>query len=104
MGFQVLEINHLGRGALAPQTLDLAIAVHLVVLEHSQLGLLALVLDLLWGGVHLLLPLLSTTTETEHQVKGRLLLDVVVRESASILELLAGEDQTLLVRWDSLLV
>jgi len=45
-----------------------------------------------------------TTTETEDQVKGRLFLDVVVRESAPILELLAGEDQPLLVWGDSLLV
>ena len=32
------------------------------------------------------------------------LLDVVIGKSAAILELLAGEDQALLVRWDSLLV
>jgi len=39
----------------------------------------------------------DTTTETEDQVEGGLLLDVVVGESAAILELLAGEDQALLV-------
>ena len=33
----------------------------------------------------------------EHKVEGRLLLDVVVREGAAILKLLAGEDQALLV-------
>jgi len=64
--------------ALSPQTLNLAIAVDLVVLEDGQLGLLPLVLDLLWGGVHLLLSLLGTTTQTENQMKGGLLLDVVV--------------------------
>ena len=37
-------------------------------------------------------------------MEGRFLLDVVVRESTSILQLLAGEDQPLLVRWDTLLV
>ena len=31
-------------------------------------------------------------------------MDVVVGKGAAILELLAGEDQALLVRWDSLLV
>ena len=36
--------------------------------------------------------------ETEHEVEGGLLLDVVVRESAAVLELLAREDQALLVR------
>jgi len=37
-------------------------------------------------------------------VEGRLLLDVVVRKGTAILELLAGEDETLLVRGNSLLV
>ena len=63
-----------------------------------------LVLDLLGGGVDLLLALLATTTQAEHEVKGRLLLDVVVRKSAAILELLTSEDQALLVRGDTLLV
>jgi hypothetical protein len=62
------------------------------------------VLDLLGSGVDLLLPLLTTTTETEDQVEGRLLLDVVVGKGAAVLELLAGEDQTLLVRGNALLV
>jgi len=55
-----------GSWALSAKTLDLSVTVNLVVLEDSQLGLLALVLDLLWGGVHLLLALLCTSTETEH--------------------------------------
>ena len=37
-------------------------------------------------------------------MKCRFLLDVVVGERAAILELLAGENQTLLVRGNSLLV
>ena len=61
-------------------------------------------LDLLWGGVDLLLALLGSSTESQDEVKGGLLLDVVIGESAAILELLAGEDQALLVRWNSLLV
>ncbi|CAM9115904.1 unnamed protein product [Ectocarpus fasciculatus] len=47
---------------------------------------------------------LLSAAETKHQVEGRLLLDVVVRQSAAILKLLAGEDQTLLVRGDALFV
>ncbi|KAF2628978.1 hypothetical protein BU25DRAFT_315948, partial [Macroventuria anomochaeta] len=43
-------------------------------------------------------------TETEDQVESRLLLDVVVGEGATVLELLASEDQTLLVRGNALLV
>jgi hypothetical protein len=94
----------LGLGALAAEALDLAIAIDLVVLEDGEFGLLALVLDLLGGGVHLLLALLGTTTEAEDQVESGLLLDVVVRESAAIFELLSGEDETLLVRRNSFLV
>ena len=37
-------------------------------------------------------------------MEGRLLLDVVVGERAAVLELLAGEDEALLVRRDALLV
>jgi hypothetical protein len=36
---------------------------------------------------------LHATAETEHEVEGRLLLDIVVGEGAAVLELLAGEDQ-----------
>merc|ERR1719487_1978958 len=39
-----------------------------------------------------------------HEVKRRLLLDVVVGERAAVLELLAREDEALLVRRDALLV
>ena len=47
---------------------------------------------------------LHATAETKDQVKSRLFLDVVIRESAAIFELLASEDEALLVRWDTLLV
>jgi hypothetical protein len=102
--FQKSKVTYLGGGALAAETLDLAIAVNLVVLEDSKLGLLALVLDLLGGGVDLLLALLATTTQAEHEVQGRLLLNVVIREGTAVLELLASEDQALLVGGNSLLV
>ena len=45
-----------------------------------------------------------TATQTKDQVKGGLLLNVVVREGTSILELLSSEDKTLLIRGDSLLI
>ena len=47
---------------------------------------------------------LGPAAEAEDQVKGRLLLDVVVGEGAAVLELFAGEDEALLVRGDALLV
>ena len=47
---------------------------------------------------------LHAAAQAQHQVQGGLLLDVVVRERAAILQLLAGEDQALLVGRDALLV
>ena len=44
------------------------------------------------------------TTEAQHEVKGRLLLDVVVTQGSAILELFASEDQPLLVWWDSFFI
>ena len=37
-------------------------------------------------------------------MKGRLFLNVVIREGSAILELLAGEDESLLIGWDTFLV
>ena len=47
---------------------------------------------------------LHSTAQAQHKVQCRLLLDIVVGERTAILELLAGEDQALLVRRDALLV
>ena len=120
-------------GTLTPQARDLAILVHLskggavsevsaftlrcrplglkfknkpylVVLENGKLDLLSLVLNLLGGGEGLLLALLATTSQAEDEMEGRLLLDVVIGQSTAILELLAREDQTLLVGRDAFLV
>ena len=41
---------------------------------------------------------LHAAAQAQHEVQRRLLLDVVVRERAAVLELLAGEDEALLVR------
>ncbi len=40
---------------------------------------------------------LNSTSQAKHQVQSRLLLNIVVGESAAILQLLACEDQTLLI-------
>lgn len=37
-------------------------------------------------------------------MQGRFLLDIVIAKSASVFELFAGEDETLLVGWDALFV
>ena len=47
---------------------------------------------------------LHTTSQSEDEVKSRLLLDVVVRQCSSVFELLAGEDESLLVWWNAFLV
>jgi hypothetical protein len=47
---------------------------------------------------------LHTTSKSEDQMEGGLLLDVVVRESSAVLELLASEDESLLIRGDTLLI
>lgn len=46
----------------------------------------------------------DSTTQTEHQMEGRFLLDVVVSKGATILELLTGENETLLIRGDTFLI
>merc|ERR1719186_2338833 len=51
-----------------------------------------------------LLPLLTASPQPQHQVEGGLLLDVVVRQSAPVLQLLPSEDETLLVWRNTLLV
>merc|ERR1712072_73457 len=47
---------------------------------------------------------LHTSPESEHEMEGALLLDVVVGESSSVLELLASEDQSLLIWGNAFLV
>lgn len=42
------------------------------------------------------LPSISTTTKTEHRTDGRLILDVIVRQGAAVLQLLVGIDNALL--------
>ena len=44
------------------------------------------------------------STKSEHQVKSALLLDVIVGETAAILELFSSENETLLIWGNSLLV
>merc|ERR1719491_52995 len=46
----------------------------------------------------------TTTTKSEDQVKGGLLLNVVIRKGAAIFELLASEDQTLLIGGNTFLI
>jgi len=47
---------------------------------------------------------LHTTSESEYQVKGGLLLNIVIGQSSTVFQLLSSEDQSLLIRWNSLFV
>merc|ERR1719431_637891 len=47
---------------------------------------------------------LHASSQTENKMKGALLLDVVVRQSATIFQLFTGEDQSLLIWGNSFLV
>jgi len=47
---------------------------------------------------------LHATTKTEDEMESGLLLDVVIRKGAAILELLASEDETLLIGRNALLI
>jgi len=47
---------------------------------------------------------LHASSQSQHQVKSRFLLDVVIRESSTVLKLLSGKDETLLVRRDTFFV
>ena len=46
----------------------------------------------------------TTASQSEDQVESRFLLDVVIRESSSIFELLSSEDKSLLIRGDAFFV
>ena len=91
-------------GGVLAKANNLASVLDPVVLEGLEGDGLVGTLDLLGLGVDLLLALLSATAKTEDKVEGGLLLDVVVRKSTAILELLAREDETLLIRGDTLLI
>merc|ERR1719382_1695771 len=80
------------------------VVIHTVVLQNCQFDLLVLMFDLFGSGVILLLTFLTTTTKTEHQMKGTLFLDVVVTQSTAILKLFADKNQPLLIWGDTLLI
>merc|ERR1719153_560247 len=90
--------------AFTTLTGNFAIVINLVVFEYSKLYFLMLVLDFLGSCVILLLAFLSSTTESQYQVKGGLLLNIIVRQCTAIFKLLSSEDQTLLIWGDSLLI
>ena len=104
LGHEDTRAASLGLRALFAETLNFAGLINLVKLEDVKFHSLVFTLDLLRLGVGLLLAFLTPSTKAEHEVKGGLLLDVVVRKCATILKLFPSEDKTLLIRGDALLV
>lgn len=98
------EATDSGDGRVLSQPCNFTVRLDTVILECLEGDCLVDTLDFLGAGVDLLLALLTATTETKHQVERRFLLDVVIAQRASVLQLLTGEDKTLLVRWDTFLV
>merc|ERR1712105_78596 len=90
--------------AFSSRPSDFAVVINFVVFQCSKLDLDMLVLDFLWCGVVLLLSLLTTTSQTKHKMKSGFLLDVVVTQGTTIFQLLASEDQSLLIRRNSFLI
>merc|ERR1719145_251276 len=82
--------------ALAAQARDLVAGVDLVELQHRQLDLLALVLDLLRLRVGLLLALLAAAGEVQAQEDGGLVLQAAGTERLGAAERAASEQHALL--------
>lgn len=55
-------------------------------------------------GQHLKRGLNGTTSKTKNQVQSGLLLDVIVAQCSTIFQLLSGENESLLIRWDTFLI
>merc|ERR1719230_968976 len=82
--------------ALPAQACDLVVGVHLVELQHSKLDLLALVLDLLWLCVGLLLTLLASTLQLKIEEQSGLVGNAAGTQELSRLQRAATKDQALL--------
>merc|ERR1712189_58561 len=82
----------------------LTVLINFVILQHSKLHFLFLVLDFLRCCVILLLSFLTTTSKSKNQMKCGLLLDVVITQSATVLQLFTSKNKTLLVGWNTFFV
>ena len=47
---------------------------------------------------------LLTTSQSKYKMQSTLLLDIIIRECTAILQLFPSKNQSLLVRWNSLLI
>lgn len=84
------------------KTLHLARVIHLVELEDTESNLLVHVLLLLWGGVCLLLTLLTSSQQSQRDVELRVVRDTASSEASVILKLTSSEEHALLGNINSL--
>jgi len=101
LGHEATDPSH---GTVFPKTSHLSITLDTVVFECLKGNGLVGALGLFGFGVDLLLTLFSAASQTKHKMQGGFLLDIVVTQSTTILQLLSGKNQTLLIGWDALLV
>ena len=80
---------------------NVTIRINRVVLQYGQFNLFVYVLVFLWSCVLFFLSLFTTPSQSQDQVQGRFLLDVVVGQGTPIFQLLTSKDQSLLIRWNS---
>jgi len=90
--------------AFPSQSGNFPVFIDLVIFEDGELHLLFSMSDLLWLRVHLLLLFFASSSESKDEMKGRFLLDIIVGEGSTILQLLSRKDQTLLIGRNSLFV
>jgi hypothetical protein len=96
------EDSWAARWAHLTQTLNLAIIGNLVQLQDTELHLLVHVLLLLWGGVRLLLTLLSSSEKPQAHVELRVVGDTALDKTGLVLELATSKENTLVLDVDSL--
>ena len=98
------EASNSSHGTVLSKTNYLTTIFYTVVFKRLKRNGLVYTLYLLRLGVNLLFTLLTTSTKTQYQMQGRLLLNIVIAQGTSVLQLLSSKDQTLLIGWDSLLI
>ena len=91
-------------GALTTETGDLAVTIDLVKLENRQFDLSLLVLDLLGGGVGLLLALLTTTEQFGVKVESAVVLDTIESKLLRVTKRLTSEGEALKTRLDTFMM
>jgi hypothetical protein len=101
LGHEASDSRH---GRVLSQACHLSVGFYSVIFEGLHGNGLVCSLHLLGASVNLLLALFTPTAKTKHQVKSGFLLNIVITQSASIFQLLSGKDETLLIRWNSLLI